>query len=80
MLAILRPAPGDGVPASPVAAAAPDERPEYGEEIAQRLVVSDAAITRHVARLVRANRVQAVVLAYECGFVRPAGSLNGAGR
>ena len=44
-------------------------------EIAEQLVVSDATVKTHVARILSKlgvrDRIQAVVLAYESGFVRP---------
>ncbi len=44
-------------------------------EIAQELVISDATVKTHVARLLSKlavrDRIQAIVLAYESGFVRP---------
>ncbi len=47
-------------------------------EIAEELVVSDATVKTHVARILSKlgvrDRIQAVVLAYESGFVRPGAS------
>lgn len=44
-------------------------------EIAHELVVSDATVKTHVARLLSKlavrDRIQAIVLAYESGFIRP---------
>jgi DNA-binding NarL/FixJ family response regulator len=46
-------------------------------EIAERLVVSDATVRTHIghilAKLEARSRVQAVVIAYESGLVRPGG-------
>jgi len=48
------------------------------EQIASRLVVSEATVKTHVNRVIAKlggrSRAQLVVLAYECGFVRPGGT------
>ena len=53
------------------------------EEIAQRLFISRATVKTHVAsilqKLTLRDRIQAVVLAYECGLIRPASETEQAG-
>ncbi|MFI7063686.1 response regulator [Kribbella sp. NPDC050124] len=79
---ISRPPPVQGVPAA-LAALTPREvhvlteiaRGRSNEEIATTLVVSEATVKTHVnhilAKLDLRGRVQAVVLAYETGLIRP---------
>lgn len=78
---VSQPAPGI-VPAS-IAALSDRERDVLGllaqglsnSEVATRLFVSDATVKTHVARLLAKlqvrDRMQAVVLAYESGFIQP---------
>ena len=81
---VSRPAPHDGVP--PALAELTERELEVlthiarglsNDDIAETLVVSQATVKTHVnrilAKLSLATRVQAVVLAYETGLVRPGG-------
>ncbi|MEO6412622.1 MAG: response regulator transcription factor [Pedococcus sp.] len=79
---VRRPPPADGVPSAVRALTERElevlELIAHGmanDEIAQTLVVAEATVKTHVNRILTklalASRVQAVVLAYECGLVQP---------
>lgn len=85
------PPPASGVPAA-LAVLSPRELEVFGElargasnaEIAESLFLGEATVKTHVARILAKlevrDRVQAVVLAYESGYLRPRQGRSGSSR